>query len=119
MGETRTRTTAAMTSGEELGRVRGTLPGPVSRGLGRRLAAVESRNITRITDEGPIFWSAARGSNVVDADGNVYVDLTAGFAVAAAGHANARVAAAVAAQSSVLAHGLGDVYPPEVKVALL
>ncbi len=27
----------------------------------------------------PIVWSAARGANVVDADGNRYVDLTSGF----------------------------------------
>jgi 4-aminobutyrate aminotransferase len=100
-------------------RMRVAAPGPVSRALARRLAAVESRNITRITEQGPIFWSAAWGANVVDADGNVYVDLTAGFAVAAAGHANARVAAAVAQQVGRLAHGLGDVQPPDVKVALL
>ncbi len=106
-------------AGDELGRVRGPVPGPTSRALARRLAGVESRNITRITEDGPIFWTAARGANVVDADGNVYVDLTAGFAVAAAGHANARVAEAVGAQARVLAHGLGDVYPPEVKVRLL
>lgn len=106
-------------AGDELPRMRSPVPGPASRALGARLATVESRNITRITDEGPIFWSAARGANVEDADGNVYVDLTAGFAVAAAGHANPRVAAAIAAQAGRLAHGLGDVYPPDVKVALL
>ncbi len=106
-------------AGDELGRVRGPVPGPASRALAGRLAAVESRNITHITERGPIFWTAARGANVLDADDNVYVDLTAGFAVAAAGHANARVAEAVAAQAAVLAHGLGDVYPPEPKVRLL
>jgi len=105
--------------GDELGRVRGPVPGPVSRALARRLATVESRNITHVTEEGPIFWTAARGANVRDADGNVYVDLTAGFAVAAAGHGNPRVTAELGAQAAVLAHGLGDVYPPEVKVRLL
>ena len=119
MNGRRTGAALAMPSGEELGRVRGTLPGTASRSLGRRLAGVESRNITRISAEGPIFWSAARGANVQDADGNVYVDLTAGFAVAAAGHANARVAAATGAQAALLAHALGDVYPPDVKVSLL
>jgi 4-aminobutyrate aminotransferase / (S)-3-amino-2-methylpropionate transaminase / 5-aminovalerate transaminase len=39
--------------------------------------------------------------------------------VAHAGHANATVAAAIAAQAAVLAHGLGDVHPPEPKVRLL
>ncbi len=106
-------------AGDELGRVGGAVPGPASRALARRLAGVESRNITRITEAGPVFWAAARGANVVDADGNVYVDLTAGFAVAAAGHANPRVAAALSTQAAVLPHGLGDVQPPEVKVRLL
>jgi len=105
--------------GEALPRVATPVPGPASRRLAERLAAVESRNITRLEGEPPIFWVAARGANVRDADGNVYVDLTSGFGVAAAGHANPRVAAAVGAQAATLAHGLGDVYPPEVKVRLL
>lgn len=109
----------ALGAGDLLPRIVAPVPGPASRALGRRLAAVESRNITRIAEDGPIFWTAARGANVQDADGNVYIDLTAGFAVAAAGHANARVAAAIGAQAAVLPHGLGDVYPPEVKVRLL
>lgn len=117
-------TEGEVTVGEEFGaalprRVTEALPGPRSRALAVRLAAVESRNVTRITDAGPIFWAEARGANVRDADGNVYVDLTAGFGVAAAGHANARVARAVGEQAAVLAHGLGDVHPSEAKVRLL
>src|SRR5690606_23671606 len=54
-----------------------------------------------------------------DADGSVYVDLTAGFGVAHAGHSHPAVAAAIAEQAAHLAHGLGDVHPPEVKVRLL
>ncbi|HET9982796.1 MAG TPA: aspartate aminotransferase family protein [Longimicrobiales bacterium] len=106
-------------TGDELPRLRTAIPGPASRALAARLAVVESRNITRITDNGPIFWSEAHGANVTDADGNVYVDLTAGFSVAATGHANPRVAAAIASQAARLPHGLGDVYPPDVKVRLL
>jgi 4-aminobutyrate aminotransferase / (S)-3-amino-2-methylpropionate transaminase / 5-aminovalerate transaminase len=56
---------------------------------------------------------------VRDVDGNTYVDLTAGFGVALAGHANPRVAAAIAAQADRLPHALGDVHPAEPKVALL
>jgi len=95
------------------------VPGPASRRLAERLAVVESPNITKIEGEPPLFWAAARGANVRDADGNIFIDLTSGFGVAAAGHANPRVAAAVAAQAATLAHGLGDVYPPEIKVRLL
>jgi 4-aminobutyrate aminotransferase / (S)-3-amino-2-methylpropionate transaminase / 5-aminovalerate transaminase len=105
-------------AGDELPRVRGAVPGPASAALARRLARVESPNITRL-DPAPIFWTDARGAAVRDADDNIYIDLTAGFGVAHAGHANDRVAAAVAAQVARLAHGLGDVYPPEPKVRLL
>lgn len=95
------------------------VPGERSRALSRRLAEVESRNITRLHPDAPPFWVEARGSNVRDADGNVYIDLTAGFGVAAAGHAHPEVADAIARQAARLAHGLGDVYPPEPKLTLL
>lgn len=95
------------------------IPGPASRELAQRLGRVESRNITRLEGEPPIFWTEARGANVRDADGNVFVDLTSGFAVTATGHANPHVAEAVGRQAATLAHAMGDVYPPEIKVRLL
>ena len=36
----------------------------------------------------PIVWERARDVHVWDADGKKYLDLTAAFGVAAAGHAN-------------------------------
>jgi 4-aminobutyrate aminotransferase-like enzyme len=105
-------------AGDELPHVSGPVPGPLSGQLARRLARVESPNITRLRPP-PIFWTEARAAAVRDADGNIYVDLTAGFGVAHAGHANPAVAAAIARQAAVLAHGLGDVHPPEPKVRLL
>src|SRR5262249_2613190 len=59
----------------------------------------------------PICWTEARGSNVVDADGNVYVDLTSGFGVAAIGHRHPRVVSAISSQAARLLHALGDVHP--------
>jgi 4-aminobutyrate aminotransferase/(S)-3-amino-2-methylpropionate transaminase len=94
-------------------------PGPASRALADRLRAVESRNVTFIDDAWPVFWEEAAGSNVRDADGNVYVDLTGGFGVAFLGHAHPAVAAAVARQSGRLVHAMGDVHPPALKVELL
>jgi 4-aminobutyrate aminotransferase/(S)-3-amino-2-methylpropionate transaminase len=67
----------------------------------------------------PIVWAEARGVNVVDVDGNRYVDMTAGFGVAAIGHAHPRVVAAIEKQSHKLLHALGDLHPSDVKVALL
>lgn len=106
-------------SGAELPSLRTAVPGPASRALAARLATCESPNITALEPVPPIFWTEARGAAVRDADGNIYVDLTAGFGVAHAGHAHPAVAAAIAAQAGVLAHGLGDVYPPAIKVRLL
>lgn len=108
-----------MTFGTLLPRIRTAVPGPRSRDLAARLARVESRNITRISDTGPIFWAEAAGANVRDVDGNTFVDLTAGFGVAAAGHGNPRVAAAASRQLGRLAHAMGDVHPADVKVELL
>jgi 4-aminobutyrate aminotransferase-like enzyme len=92
------------------------VPGPRSRALALRLAAVESRNVTASE---PVFWERASGCNVWDVDGNRYVDLTAGFGVANVGHAHPRVVEAVQEQAERLLHALGDVHPAGVKVALL
>jgi len=94
-------------------------PGPASRAWADRLRAVESRNVTYVDDTWPVFWNAARGANVQDADGNVYVDLTGGFGVAFLGHAHPAVARALALQAERLVHGMGDVHPPALKVELL
>jgi len=94
-------------------------PGPASRALADRLRAVESRNVTFVDGEWPVFWEAAAGANVRDADGNVYVDLTGGFGVALLGHAHPAVTAAIEDQARSLVHGLGDVHPTALKVRLL
>lgn len=69
--------------------------------------------------EDPIVWSRARGANVVDTDGNIYVDLSAGFGAASVGHAHPRVVQAIQHQSEQLMHALGDLHPADVKIALL
>ena len=94
-------------------------PGPRSTYLTRELTARESRGMTWVTESFPVVWERAEGSNVWDADRNRYVDLTAGFGVAAAGHAHPRIVAAIRAQATLLPHGMGDVHPPEAKIALL
>lgn len=94
-------------------------PGPRSRELTARLRAAESRNVTFVGGAFPVVWDEARGANVRDVDGNVYLDLASAFGAAFAGHAHPRVAAAIAGQAARLAHGMGDVHPPAPKVALL
>jgi 4-aminobutyrate aminotransferase/(S)-3-amino-2-methylpropionate transaminase len=94
-------------------------PGPRSQALAERLRGVESRNVTFLSPEFPVFWREARGPNVVDADGNVFLDLTAAFGVALLGHSHAGVGVRAAAQAQRLVHGMGDVHPPAIKVELL
>ena len=100
--------------------LRTAIPGPRSLLLAGELHDVESRNVTFIDREGrfPIFWESASGCLVTDVDGNTFLDLTAAFGVAAVGHGNARVVAAIQDQAAKLIHGMGDVHPSEVKLAL-
>ncbi len=65
-----------------------------------------------------MLWEEALGSNVLDIDGNRYVDLTAGFGVAAVGHRHPAVVSAVKRQADRLLHGLGDVYAHPARLEL-
>jgi 4-aminobutyrate aminotransferase-like enzyme len=80
----------------------------------------ESRNITFVEADGswPIVWERARGAQVWDADQRPYLDLTAAFGVAAAGHANPRVVRAGQKQMAKLLHAMGDVHPHALKAEL-
>lgn len=95
------------------------VPGPRSRELAQRLAKYEAPGITYLAEDYPVFWESATGAVVTDVDGNRYLDLTSAFGVAATGHANAYVAAAITDQASRLIHGMGDVHPTEVRTQLL
>jgi len=94
-------------------------PGPASRAMAERLARVESRNVTYVSDEWPVFWDAAEGTNVRDVDANVYIDLTSAFGVALLGHSSALARAAIMRQARLLIHGMGDIHPPAAKVATM
>jgi 4-aminobutyrate aminotransferase/(S)-3-amino-2-methylpropionate transaminase len=66
-----------------------------------------------------LVYATAQGDNVVDVDGNRYVDLASGFGSLLLGHGDARVAEAVRVQSGQLLQSLGDVHPSDAKVLLL
>lgn len=85
-----------------------------------RLAAFESRNVTYVDPAGgwPIVWERARDCQVWDVEGRRYLDLTAAFGVAAAGHANPAVVRAGQRQMSRLLHAMGDVHPHALKAEL-
>lgn len=114
--------------GLQLPRITSAVPGPRGLAWVETLARSEcpaftARRARRAEQSGaptdPIVWTSAEGANVEDADGNVYVDFTSGFGVAAVGHRHPRVVDAITAQSQKLIHGLGDVYPSDVKITLL
>lgn len=66
-----------------------------------------------------IVYAVAHGSNVVDVDGNRYVDLAAGFGALLLGHGHPSVTRVLELQSKRLFHALGDLYPSDAKVGLL
>ncbi len=107
------------TFGRSLPRLHTSVPGPRSLALAERLSAVESRHVTYLGSDFPVFWEEARGANVRDVDGNVFLDLTGAFGVALTGHADSKLTGAVSRQSERLVHGMGDVHPPSIKVSLL
>lgn len=87
--------------------------------LNRRLRRVESPNITYVTEDGPIYWQRALGSEVWDTGGKRYIDFSSAFGVASIGHCHPEVALAIEKQSRLLIAGMGDVHPTELKVLLL
>ena len=105
--------------GRDLPELTTEIPGPRSRELAKRLSNVESRNVTCLVPDAPIFWERAAGATVHDVDGNRFIDLGGGFGVANVGHAHPRVVEAIRGQAERLLHGMGDVHPPAVKVELL
>lgn len=86
----------------------------------KTLRDFESRNVTFIAPEGgwPIVWERAKGAHVWDAEGRRYLDLTAAFGVANAGHANPAVVKAGQRQMARLLHAMGDVHPHALKAEL-
>ena len=94
------------------------IPGPRSRELAADLRKHESRNVTFVSSEFPIFWERAEGINVWDVDENRFLDFTSAFGVSGLGHGHPDIRDALNAQSEKLLHGMGDVHPTELKVDL-
>ncbi len=103
------------------------IPGPASEWLAERMMAVESpafearreeREAVSGSSMAPIVYGDGLGSNVTDADGNVLVDLVAGFGSVAFGHGHPRLTEVLRRQAESLWVALGDVYTSESKVRL-
>lgn len=86
--------------------------GPLPSPSGRRGAIVAD------VSGSTIVYATAKGSNVVDVDGNRYVDLAGGFGAMLVGHSHPNVLRVLELQSRRLLQALGDVYPSDAKIAL-
>jgi 4-aminobutyrate aminotransferase / (S)-3-amino-2-methylpropionate transaminase / 5-aminovalerate transaminase len=86
--------------------------------MGPRPAA-EVAAITADVPPGTIVFSTAFGSNVIDVDGNRYVDLAQGFGAGLVGHRHRNIQRVVELQTARLHHALGDVYPADAKIGLM
>src|SRR5579859_1691867 len=102
-------------------------PGPRSREMAARLACVESPSVDARResraresgeDQAPIVYAEGDGSNLIDVDGNRYVDLAAGFGALLLGHRPAVVTRALDEQGRRLWLALGDVFGSDAKLAL-
>ena len=92
------------------------LPGPLARESIARDRAVSSPSYTRGY---PLVIARAQGCSVQDVDGNVFLDMTAGIAVTATGHAHPQVVEAIQQQAARFLHmsGTDFYYEPMVELA--
>ncbi|MEH2147652.1 acetyl ornithine aminotransferase family protein [Nostoc sp.] len=91
------------------------LPGPHAQAIVQRDRAVTSPSYTR---DYPLVVSRGQGCMVEDVDGNVFLDMTAGIAVTATGHAHPEVVKAIQEQSERLLHMSGTDFYYESMVEL-
>ncbi|WP_138502386.1 acetyl ornithine aminotransferase family protein [Nostoc sp. PA-18-2419] len=92
------------------------LPGTRAQAIIQRDRAVNSPSYTR---DYPLVVARGEGCMVEDVDGNVFLDMTAGIAVTATGHAHPQVVKAIQEQSARLLHmsGTDFYYEPMVELA--
>jgi 4-aminobutyrate aminotransferase len=92
------------------------LPGPRARALLERDERYMSPSYTRIY---PLVVERGSGAVIQDADGNLFLDFTAGIAVTATGHCHPHVVAAIQDQSTKLLHmsGTDFYYEPQIDLA--
>jgi 4-aminobutyrate aminotransferase/(S)-3-amino-2-methylpropionate transaminase len=96
-------------------RLRGPIPGPLSRALAERRRKAVTAGVATTH---PVFLARAEGATVTDVDGNTFIDFTGGIGVMNVGHARPEVTAAVARQAALLTHACFQVAGYEGYVAV-
>jgi 4-aminobutyrate aminotransferase len=94
----------------------GPLPGPKAKAWVARDKAAISTSYTRSY---PLVVDHGQGAELTDVDGNVFLDLNAGIAVGATGHAHPAVVKAIQDQAARFLHmsGTDFYYPQEIRLA--
>ncbi len=121
MSQDRNAPCSGLGSGNEPPEVHVPPPGPASRAWLERSGRVAAPMGPRAVAGRPsatIVYREGRGSNVLDVDGNRYVDLCGGFGAQLLGHRHPDVARALGRQADLLWQALGDVHPADAKIAL-
>lgn len=92
------------------------LPGPKAQALLERDQRFMSPSYTRIY---PLVCARGSGAVIEDVDGNLFLDFTAGIAVASTGHCHPHVVAAIQDQAGKLLHmsGTDFYYQPQIDLA--
>src|SRR6202165_3957160 len=92
------------------------LPGPRARALLERDERFTSPSYTRVY---PLVVERGSGAVIKDVDGNLFLDFTAGIAVASTGHCHPQVVAAITDQANKLLHmsGTDFYYQPQIDLA--
>jgi 4-aminobutyrate aminotransferase len=95
--------------------IRTELPGPKARDIIARDRAAVSTSYTR---DYPFVIASGRGAVVEDVDGNVFLDCTAGIAVASTGHSHPDVVKAITDQAQKFLHMSGTDFYYELQARL-
>lgn len=96
--------------------VTSTIPGPKSEALLRKQEKLESNN--RSYPRGiPIAFDKARGSSIVDVDGNLYIDFFSGCGVLNFGHNNVDIVEDIKLNPDVILQSVD--FPTEVKIGFM
>jgi 4-aminobutyrate aminotransferase len=91
------------------------IPGPMAKELIDKVYKLET--VTLLAPYViPFVWNDAKGATIVDPDGNIFIDMTAGVAVNAVGHSHPEVVEVIRRQAEKLMHTADMPNPERVKL---
>ena len=93
-------------------------PAAAGAAIAARLRRLEGGGLRTFAENPPLVWDRAEGCWIYDADGNAYLDLYGGFAVAAIGYGHPKVVAAIREQAGRLMH-CPSAHPSRVRAEFL